>query len=98
MTSAQQCRRFIVSGRVQGVFFRDSTRRKAFNLGLSGWVRNLHSGEVELLVVGGQEQILQMGEWLWQGPDLARVTDVRSEPVESQDIDSERGFEILRSA
>jgi acylphosphatase len=65
-----------VSGRVQGVFFRDHTQRWASSLGLTGWVRNLYDGRVEAVVEGGQEKIEELITKLKQGPPMADVTNV----------------------
>jgi len=70
---------FWISGRVQGVFFRDHTRRWASSLGLSGWVRNLPDGRVEALVEGDKEKIQTLRGRLREGPPMARVEDVRTE-------------------
>lgn len=67
-----------VSGRVQGVFFRQSTQQVAQNFGLSGWVRNTEDGRVEILVEGEKEKIEKLIEWLHKGPPLARVEKVQS--------------------
>ena len=67
----------IISGRVQGVGFRMFTKIKAENLGLSGWVRNLKDGRVEVVLVGPEEKIEEMLSWLKQGSPLARVGEVR---------------------
>ena len=66
-----------VSGRVQGVGFRMFTKIKAENLGLSGWVRNLKDGRVEVVLVGPGEKIEEMLSWLKQGSPLARVEEVK---------------------
>jgi acylphosphatase len=72
--------RFIVSGRVQGVFFRASTRNEALRLGLNGYARNLADGRVEVVASGQSEALHELEQWLWQGPPAARVDDVaRSE-------------------
>ncbi len=68
--------RIVVSGRVQGVFFRDHTQRWASSLGLAGWVRNLGDGRVEAVVEGEKEKIEDLVGYLKQGPPLARVEDV----------------------
>ena len=65
--------RVIVSGRVQGVWFRASTQEIALRLGLSGWVRNLPGGEVEGVFEGPGEVVEQAVEWCRQGPAQARV-------------------------
>lgn len=73
-----------VSGRVQGVFFRASTRARAQALGLAGWVRNLADGRVEVVAEGEAAAVAQLLAWLHVGPDHAVVTDltVRDEPLE----------------
>ncbi len=73
-----ECRRYYISGRVQGVFFRDATRRKALSLGLSGWARNLPDGRVEVLACGAPAVLAELEAWLWQGPPHAEVTDIES--------------------
>ena len=81
----------IVSGRVQGVFFRAETQRRARELGLSGWVRNLADGRVELLISGPEAAIEAMQSWLAQGPPLAAVQSLELERV---DADPGTGFKI----
>ena len=70
------CVRCFVSGRVQGVFYRASTQTVANKLGLTGYARNLMDGRVEVLVCGDQDKVEQLKDWLWQGPELARVEGV----------------------
>ena len=70
------CTRFVVSGRVQGVFFRASTRDEALRLGLTGHARNLPDGTVEVVACGDDAALAQLGRWLEIGPPLARVTRV----------------------
>jgi len=65
-----------VSGRVQGVFFRENTRRKAKKLSLLGFVKNLPDGRVEAVFEGEKEKIMKMIEWAKKGPILARVENV----------------------
>ena len=65
----------IVSGRVQGVFFRDHTRKWAASLHLMGWVRNLPDGRVEAVVEGEKEQIETLISRVKEGPPLANVTE-----------------------
>jgi acylphosphatase len=72
-----------VSGRVQGVGFRDWTKRKAAGLGLSGWVRNLASGEVEALFSGAPDAVDRMLAAARRGPPLARVDDLKVESAET---------------
>jgi acylphosphatase len=70
------CRRYLVSGKVQGVFFRASTARVAAQLQLRGWAKNLADGRVEVLALGSPEAVGQLEAWLHQGPPRARVDAV----------------------
>lgn len=70
------CRRCVVSGRVQGVWFRASTRDRARQLGLRGWAVNLPDGRVEVLACGPAQAVEALRLWLRQGPELAQVTGV----------------------
>lgn len=78
------CRKFIVSGRVQGVWYRASTRQQAEQLGLSGHAVNLPDGRVEVIVCGSEAAVDALAAWLWRGPELASVTDVVSESLRLQ--------------
>lgn len=71
--------RFLVTGRVQGVFFRASTRERARALGLTGHAINLDDGRVEVLACGNDEAIEVLRQWLHQGPPMAQVEMVDSE-------------------
>jgi acylphosphatase len=73
-------RRCLVSGRVQGVWFRQTTRQKALALGLSGHARNLPDGRVEVVAGGPEREVETLCAWLWEGPSLARVDEVACEP------------------
>jgi len=68
--------RVLVSGQVQGVYFRDTCRRRARERGVSGWVRNLADGRVEAVFEGPAEDVHRLVEWTHRGPDLAVVADV----------------------
>ncbi|HSE12790.1 MAG TPA: acylphosphatase [Rudaea sp.] len=70
------CARFVVGGRVQGVFFRASAREEALRLGLTGYARNLPDGTVEVVACGDDAALAQLERWLGRGPPLARVTRV----------------------
>ncbi len=70
------CRLCVVRGRVQGVFFRASTRTEAERLGVQGWVRNEPDGAVRLLACGDSDVVDQLCSWLNTGPTYARVTGV----------------------
>ena len=76
------CRRFLVSGRVQGVFFRASNIREARRLGLSGSATNLADGRVEVIACGAHSKVEELEVWLASGPPMAKVTD-----IDAQDID-----------
>ncbi len=65
---------YLVHGRVQGVFYRQSTCKKATQLGLTGWVRNLKDGTVEVWAVGETQQLQLLEVWLQVGPPAAKVT------------------------
>lgn len=71
-----------VSGEVQGVFFRQTTKRRARSKGLDGWVRNLPDGRVEVWLQGDEDAVNEMVDWLWIGPSAASVTGVESDTVE----------------
>lgn len=68
--------RLIIQGRVQGVWFRDSTRREAMKLGVTGWVKNRRDGGVEVVAEGPEERVKQLVAWCHHGPSYAKVTDV----------------------
>lgn len=70
------CLHCYVEGNVQGVFYRHSTREKAKQLGIGGWVKNLSDGRVEVLACGEAEALEELRNWLWDGPPRAEVTDV----------------------
>jgi acylphosphatase len=71
----------IVDGRVQGVFFRDYTRRQANLLELKGWARNLPDGAVEIMISGPHEKVDAMIEWFQIGSPLSTVVSVNVEEV-----------------
>jgi acylphosphatase len=76
--------RVLVSGRVQGVFFRDTCRRLAQENHVSGWVRNLPDGRVEAVFEGSPQNVARLVDWSRHGPRLAQVENVgiRPEPPE----------------
>lgn len=82
MADARRARRYIVSGRVQGVFFRASTARKARELGVVGHARNRDDGTVEVLAIGPEDRLQALRDWLEVGPPAAQVTGVESQAVE----------------
>ena len=88
-----QCYRFIVSGRVHGVFFRQSSVAQALQLGLTGWVRNLADGRVEGVACGATENLEHFRAWLCRGPAAARVESLQWIAV---DENPGSGFEVRR--
>ncbi len=70
------CRKFYVSGKVQGVFFRDSTRQKADALNITGHAINLDDGRVEVLACGEEQALAELESWLNEGSDNADVRRV----------------------
>jgi len=79
-----ECRRFRVTGRVQGVWFRESTRREAVALGITGHAINLPDGTVEVLACGEPAALDLLAGWLKQGPPMAVVQRVESESVDGE--------------
>jgi acylphosphatase len=87
--------RVILTGRVQGVFFRAWTTEQALKRGLDGWVRNLSDGRVEAVFSGDATNVDDMVESCWNGPGMAEVTDVAVEPAEPP---QEKGFHQASTA
>jgi acylphosphatase len=88
-------RRILVRGKVQGVFYRNWTMVTARSLRLNGWVRNLSSGEVEILAIGEAEAIEDLIGQCWQGPFGAVVEEVVAEKAPLEPV---LGFEKRRTA
>ncbi len=86
-------RRFIVSGRVQGVYFRHSTRLEATRLDIHGHASNLADGSVEVLARGAPSAVEALREWLHRGPAQARVVGVREMSVDAEHLSIAPGFE-----
>jgi acylphosphatase len=84
-------KRVVVSGRVQGVFFRDSTRRRAEAAGLTGWVANRADGAVEAVFEGEPDAVDEMVEFCRRGPSRAEVASVE---VEEEPPEGLTGFEV----
>ena len=76
------CRRSFVSGRVQGVFYRATCVRKAQELGLTGFAKNLADGRVEVLACGEATVVETFVKWLWEGSPASRVTAVETAEVD----------------
>ena len=77
-----ECRRFRISGKVQGVWFRESTRQQANMRGITGYARNCPDGTVEVLASGSNEAISALRDWLQCGPPMARVRQVEEWPAD----------------
>ena len=82
-----------VSGKVQGVYYRQSARQKAQELGVTGFVKNMPDGSVLLIATGSKEQLNALVEWCRKGPPAARVTNVQVTEEEAHHYD---GFTISR--
>ncbi|HEX7096353.1 MAG TPA: acylphosphatase [Acidimicrobiales bacterium] len=74
------CYRVVVSGRVQGVWYRESCRRQAVAAGVTGWVRNNPDGTVEALLEGEPDAVERVIDWMRVGPPHARVTGIEVTP------------------
>lgn len=79
--SERSCKLFRITGRVQGVFFRDSTRSKARHLGLTGYATNQSDGSVEVLACGAADAVEALADWLREGPRMAVVEGLEARPV-----------------
>ncbi len=86
-----KCVHLIVSGRVQGVFFRDNTRRKAIELGLKGYAKNLPDGNVEVVAEGVESKLNELVDFIGKGPGIAKVADIK---IKHKDIENFKSFEI----
>ena len=91
MSGLVVARRFVAHGRVQGVFLRDSVRRRAAELGVAGWVTNRRDGAVEGVFEGETEQVESMIEFCRRGPGRADVTELE---VSEEPVAGLTGFEI----
>ncbi len=93
MTDDERSVRLEIYGRVQGVFYRASTRKEAQRLGLRGWVRNRSDGSVEALAAGPREAVDALIAWTQKGPPLSRVDRVDVQELEDGDLEDLRGLE-----
>ena len=81
-----------ISGKVQGIFYRAHTKKKADEMGLNGWVRNLDDGRVEAFFEGPKEKVEEIVKWCWKGSPGSRVSRVsRASQVSRENL---KGFEI----
>jgi acylphosphatase len=89
-------RRFRVTGKVQGVYFRHSTRLEAERLALAGYARNLSDGSVEVAVRGPAAAVGELHQWLHRGPKSARVLAVEEiEPAHEERAGADASFQVL---
>lgn len=84
-------RHLLIHGKVQGVYYRASAEQEALMLGLSGWVRNRFSGEVEAVIYGPEDKVEAFIDWAREGPPAAQVTRVEISSAEPPD----EGFRVL---
>lgn len=85
--------KFVVTGKVQGVFYRASTREQARNLGLTGYAKNLPDGRVEVMASGPAAGLDALARWLQKGPPSARVDAVEREDLDGEPaLDHDAGF------
>lgn len=89
----KHCLQCIISGKVQGVFYRAGAQSQANKLGVTGWVRNLPDGSVETLICGDEATLDAMQKWLATGPFLARVDHIEVKAVYCSDEPA--GFTVL---
>ncbi len=80
----KKCMRYQVVGKVQGVWFRDSTVKQANLIGVTGWVRNVPDGSVEVVASGDEHALEMLYQWLQKGPTLAKVESVEYEQIERE--------------
>lgn len=85
--------RCLVSGRVQGVYYRSATANEAQRLELDGWVKNLADGRVEVVAAGAADAVTTLTGWLWKGPPAARVESVL---LEEWTGDLPQGFVVAK--
>lgn len=83
----------LITGKVQGVFYRASAKEVAEKLGLTGWIKNTGNGNVEALVCGKKEDVLEFAGWCRKGPARARVEDV---VITEKPVEQFERFEIIR--
>jgi acylphosphatase len=86
------CRKSLVSGRVQGVFYRATAAERARDLGLRGYARNLPDGRVEVLACGDAKVVDEFVKWLWTGSAASKVTAVDVEAIDPTSVQLAEGF------
>jgi acylphosphatase len=86
------CKKCLVGGRVQGVFYRATAARRAQDLGVSGYARNLADGRVEVLACGEEAAVFAFVNWLWIGSSASRVTSVEVTDTALDAVQASAGF------
>jgi acylphosphatase len=86
------CKQCLVSGRVQGVFYRGSAAQRARELAIKGYARNLADGRVEVLACGEQSAVQAFVEWLWIGSSASKVTSVEVRDAAPETVRLPAGF------
>lgn len=94
--STDMTKHVIISGRVQGVGFRYFTKKSAESLGVSGWVKNLRSGDVEAVMQGSPESVTEMLSRLNEGPTTARVDEIKELDDNPDAQNRMNGFNVKR--
>lgn len=89
MTICKQC---FVSGRVQGVFYRDTTRQQAEELQLVGYAKNLTDGRVEVVMCGSETNVDKLCEWLWTGSEYSSVSNVHCQEIVLNEFEQSKKF------
>ena len=87
-----KCVHLIVSGRVQGVFFRANVRNKALQIGLVGYAKNMSDGSVEVVAQGNQEKINELIDFIRNSPGTSKVTEIK---IKNKDMENFKSFEII---
>jgi len=86
------CKRCLVGGRVQGVYYRATAARRAHELGIRGYARNLPDGRVEVLACGEDASVSAFVNWLWIGSSASKVTSVEVSEVAADPVAAHAGF------
>ncbi|HYC10991.1 MAG TPA: acylphosphatase [Steroidobacteraceae bacterium] len=86
------CKRCLIGGRVQGVYYRATAARRAHELGLRGYARNLPDGRVEVLACGDDASVSAFVKWLWIGSSASKVTSVEVSDAALDAVAARAGF------
>ena len=86
-----KCVHLIVSGKVQGVFFRANTQKKSLELGLHGYAKNLPDGNVEVVAQGDEEKINELIQFIKNGPGISKVKEIK---IKHKELENFNKFEI----